>query len=97
MIVQGSNVTFPDVLVENVYMKDVSLSFDYVGVYEQQWWVDVDATLANMVLDSLLTQEPLHPSPVVDNEMIQFSGGVINNVFDVRRVSKMSGWNTRKK
>lgn len=82
MIVQGSNVTLPDVLVGNGYRKDVSLSVDYVGVYEQQWWVDVDATPANMVLESLLPQEPLHPSPVVDNEMIQFSKGVINNVFD---------------
>jgi hypothetical protein len=69
-VVEGSNVTIPEVVVENGYRKEDALSFDGVGGDEQQCRVDVDATPINMVLDSQLTHEALQSSPMAVDEPV---------------------------
>jgi hypothetical protein len=83
MVLQGLNVMRPEVVVENGHRKDELPSFDGGGGDELEWRLDVDATPVNMVLDSQLTQEPLHRSAMAVNDSMPCSGGVVNNDFDV--------------
>jgi hypothetical protein len=80
-VIEGSNVTMVEVVVENGYKKEDGPSF--VGGNEHQWAVDVDRTLGNMVLGSKLMHEQLQSSPMAVEECRRFSVGRLNDDFDV--------------
>ena len=69
-VLQGSNVTMAEVVVENGYRMQGVLdrpSIDGVGGNEQDLGVEGEATQGNMDLDSQLTQEQFHSTAVEQN------------------------------